>query len=107
MRNIKDYITESSVKFKRLEDVQKYLDQFKDNETSWRGATDEIRDMARYSREFLQEFDNIEIDPIDFRAIKTPSEWNTMGKKYILNNISQMTKSTQARFFKHLNDFFN
>lgn len=107
MKNIKDYITESLMRFKDLEDVQNYLDQFKDDETSWRGATDEIRDIARYSREFLQEFDNIKIDAIDFRAIKTPSEWNTMGKKYILNNITQMSKSTQNRFFKHLSEFFN
>jgi hypothetical protein len=107
MKPINEFITESSIRFKTVEDVENYLAQFRDDTTSWKYATDEVRDMARYSREFLQEFDNVKIDAIDFRAIKTPSEWNTIGKRYILDNISKMSKTTQSKFFRHISEFFN
>lgn len=62
MKTLKNYITEST--FKNIADLNSYLDKFKDDETSWRGATDEVMDLARYSREFLEEFDNIKVDAI-------------------------------------------
>jgi hypothetical protein len=104
MKSLKDAILESTFKFKKIEDVQKYLDKFRDDETSWRGATDELRDIARYSREFLSELDNIEIDALDFKSFKTPAEWNTTSKKYIMDNISKMSKLTQTKFLSHIND---
>lgn len=107
MKPINVYINESSVKFKKIEDIERYLSNFRDDETSWNGAGDEIRDIARYSREFLEEYDNIKTDPMDFRALKTPSEWNTMGKEYIMNNITKMSKKTQGVFFNYINDYFN
>lgn len=106
MISLTQYITESFFKFKSLDDVQKYLDKFKDDETSWRGATDELRDIARESREILLDLDGIEVEAINFKALKTPSEWNTVAKNYIINNIKQMSKSTQNTFFKNLNDRF-
>lgn len=106
MKPINEFINESSMKFKKIEDVERYLEQFRNDETSWRGASDEIRDLARYSREFLQDFDDIEIDPIDFKTIKTPAEWNTIGKKHIMDNIMKMSKHTQSKFFGHISELF-
>lgn len=106
MITLTQYIKESFFKFKSLDDVQKYLDKFKDDETSWRGATDELRDIARESREILLDLDGIKVEAINFKAIKTPSEWNIVAKNYIINNIKQMSKSTQNTFFKNLNDRF-
>jgi hypothetical protein len=104
MKNLTEYLFESTFKFKKIEDVQKYLDKFRDDETSWKGATDELRDIARYSREFLSELDNIEIDALDFKSFKTPAEWNTTSKKYIMDNISKMSKLTQTKFLSYIND---
>lgn len=104
MKTLKEYLVESTFKFKKIEDVQKYLDKFRDDETSWRGATDELRDIARYSREFLAEYDNIEIDALDFKSFKTPAEWNSTSKKYIMGNISKMSKLAQGKFLNHIND---
>lgn len=104
MKNLTEYLFESTFKFKKIEDVQKYLDKFRDDETSWKGATDELRDIARYTREFLAELDNVEIDALDFKAFKTPAEWNTTSKKYIMDNISKMSKLTQTKFLSHIND---
>lgn len=104
MKDLSEFLFESTFKFKKIEDVQKYLDKFRDDETSWRGATDELRDIARYSREFLSELDNVEIDALDFKSFKTPAEWNTTSKKYIMDNISKMSKLTQTKFLAHIND---
>lgn len=104
MKNITEYLLESTFKFKKIEDVQKYLDRFRDDETSWRGATDELRDIARYSREFLAELDDVEVDALDFKSFKTPAEWNATSKKYIMDNISKMSKLAQGKFLDYIND---
>lgn len=104
MKNITEYLLESTFKFKKIEDVQKYLDKFRDDETSWRGATDELRDIARYSREFLAELDDVEVDALDFKSFKTPAEWNSASKKYIMDNISKMSKLVQGKFLDYISD---
>lgn len=106
MITLTQYIKESFFKFKSIDDIHKYLDKFKDDETSWRGATDELRDIARESREFLLDLDNIEVEAIDFKSLKTPSEWNTVAKNYIINNVKQMSKSTLETFLKNLSGRF-
>lgn len=104
MKTLKNYITEST--FKTIGDLNSYLDKFKDDETSWRGATDEVMDLARYSREFLEEFDNIKVDAIEFKKLKTPAEWNKTAKQYILANIEKMSETAQQQFLKHINGIF-
>lgn len=106
MKNLKDYITEKKHSFKTLTDVEKFLDHWRDDETSWAYATDEIREIARMSREYLHEFDEVEVEPIDFKAIKTPAEWNSEGKKFILKNLKAMSKDAMTAFMKELNDRF-
>ena len=103
MKTLKEFIYESKHTFKSIDDIEKYLKQFKDDETSWRGATDEIMDIARWSREHLEEFDGIKQDAIAFNNLKTPSEWNTTGKNYILDTIKKMSNSAQKKFIKYLN----
>ena len=104
MRTLKNFIHESKHTFKSIADIEKYLDQFKNDETSWKGATDEIMDIARWSREYLEEFDGIKQEAIVFKNLKTPAEWNKTGKKYILDNLKKMSNNTQKEFLKHLND---
>lgn len=104
MKDITNYLTESMVKFKKIEDVQKYLDKFRDDETSWRGATDELRDIARYSREFLDDYDEVTVDALDFKSFKTPAEWNSTSKKYIMDNITKMSKWAQTKFLAYISN---
>lgn len=79
--------------------IQKFLKQFPDNATCWSQATDEVRDIARWSREILEEKDGVIIAPLDFPSF-TPSEWNTHGKQYVLSNFDRMKPETQREFFK-------
>lgn len=107
MKTLKTYINEGKHTFKTINDIEKYLGQFKDDETSWRGATDEIMDIARWSREHLEEFDGIKQEAIIFKNLKTPAEWNKTGKNYILDTIRKMSNTTQEKFIKHLNEYIN
>jgi hypothetical protein len=104
MKTLKNYINEGKHTFKNVDDVETFLAKFSDNETSWKGATDEIMDIARWSREYLEEFDGIKQDAIVFKNLKTPAEWNKTGKNYILDNLKKMSNGTQKEFLKHLND---
>ena len=67
-----------------------FLDKFPADATCWSQATDEIRDLARIVREyyndaFLDPKSNYEgIQPVNFRAISTPAEWNTKAREFIL-----------------------
>ena len=73
--NLVDYLKRS--KLKTREDLVRFLDNFDNNATSWRDATQEIMDISRTSREYLEEYDNVKVDPVDFRMIsrtKKPSD---------------------------------
>ena len=42
-----------------IQKIEKFLEQFPTDATSWRQATDEVRDLARASREMLDEYDDV------------------------------------------------
>lgn len=66
-------------------EIEKFLEQFPTDATSWAQATDEVRDLARFAREHLEEYDGVIVEPVDFRHAKTPAEWNTKGRAFILS----------------------
>lgn len=106
--NLVDYLKRS--KLKTREDLVQFLDNFDSNATSWSAATQEITDISRISREFLEEYDNIKVDPVDFRMIsktKKPSDWNTKGKKSVLDNFDKMSINTQKKFLKEIEQIFH
>ena len=90
-----------------LNKIERFLDKFPTNATSWREATDEVRDLARVSREMLDEYDDITVEAVDFTAIRTPAEWNTLGREAILRNYDMMRPRTQMLFFERFEDWFN
>ena len=90
-----------------LNKIERFLDKFPTNATSWREATDEVRDLARASREMLDEYDDITVEAVDFTAIRTPAEWNTLGREAILRNYNMMRPRTQMLFFERFEDWFN
>ena len=52
--------------------IEKFLEQFPTNATSWSQATDEVYDLARTSREFLDEYDDVKVEAVDFATLGTP-----------------------------------
>ena len=90
-----------------LNKIERFLDKFPTNATSWREATDEVRDLARASREMLDEYDDIKVEAVDFTAIRTPAEWNTRAREAILRNYDMMRPRTQMLFFERFEDWFN
>ena len=87
--------------------IEKFLEQFPTDATSWVQATDEVRDLARASREMLDEYDDIKVEAVDFTAIRTPAEWNTLGREAILRNYDMMRPRTQMLFFERFEDWLN
>ena len=90
-----------------IQKIEKFLEQFPTDATSWRQATDEVRDLARVSREFLDEYDGIKVEAVDFTAIKTPAEWNTLGRESIMRNYDMMRPRTQQLFYEQFENWFN
>ena len=41
--------------------IEKFLDQFPTDATTWMQATDEVYDLARTSREFLDDYDDVKV----------------------------------------------
>ena len=54
-------------------EIERFLEQFPTDATSWAQATDEVRDLARLAREHLEEYDGVIVEPVDFRHAKTLS----------------------------------
>lgn len=90
-----------------LNKIEKFLEQFPMDATSWRQATDEVRDLARASREMLDEYDDVQVDSIYFPDIKDPAEWNTRAREAVMRNYDLMSPRTQLLFFERFEDWFN
>ena len=90
-----------------LHKIEKFLEQFPTNATSWTQATDEVRELAYASREMLDEYDDIKVGAVDFTAVRTPAEWNTLGREAILRNYDMMRPRTQILFYERFEDWFN
>src|SRR6187401_1525170 len=71
--------------------LSKFLKQFPDNATSWAQATDEVRDISRWSRETLLSVDNLDVPQECFHYFPTPEAWNRFGKNSIYRNIYLMS----------------
>ena len=87
-----------------LHKIEMFLEQFPTNATSWREATDEVRELARASREMLDEYDDIKVEAVDFTATRTPAEWNTLGREAILRNYDIMRPHTQLLFHDYFTE---
>jgi hypothetical protein len=87
--------------------LKKFLSNFPNDAKNWSLATEEIRDIARTSKEFINDLENKSIQPLDFRSLRTPSDWNTKGKAYILKVYEKMKPNTRKEFDKYLKNHFN
>jgi hypothetical protein len=68
---------------------------FPNSATSWRLATDEVRDMCRHARE-MRGVD--EEGAVDFRKLTTPKLWNTVGCHGVVSFYDGMTPDEKAKF---------
>ena len=82
--------------------LEVFLERFPKDATSWEYATDEVRDLARATREFIEDLDNVTVEPVDFREIDTPAEWNTRGRDFIMETFDKMTPRTQEKFYERV-----
>ena len=106
----------TSTRQKQIANVVTFLSLFPDNAVKWSQATDEVRDFARWSRVYINEFDldllQEEVEagkgrqPLDFTKLNTPSEWNTQGKRYVYESMKLMSDSTLKRFHDMLHESF-
>jgi hypothetical protein len=95
-------------------DIESFLSKFPDNATSWKNATDEIRDISRTAKEYYNELDLglsgdklHETNALNFRELKTPSDWNTKGKQHINNIYSKMSDNTKKQFLESIERWTN
>ncbi len=72
--------------------------------TCWSQATDEIREISRMSRILLEEIDGIIVEAVDFRAIRTPAEWNRKGRESILANMEKMSSADLEDLYTFVED---
>ena len=87
--------------FNRLEN---FLELFPTNATSWSQATDEVYDLARTSREFLDEYDDVTVEAVDFATLDTPAKWNGVCREAIWHNYDLMRPHTQLLFNDYITE---
>lgn len=93
--------------------IEKFLSKFPDDAKSWGQATDEIRDLARSAKETYNDIDldvsnddSKALQPLNFKEIKTPSEWNTKGKQYIRDTYNKMSPQAKQYFEDNHKEWF-
>ena len=87
-------------------EIERFLEQFPTDATSWAQATDEVRDLARLAREHLEEYNGVIVEAVDFRHAKTPSEWNTKGRAFILDCFDRMQEGTRKAYYEKFRAYF-
>ena len=53
-----------------------------------------------------EEHEGVIVEPVNFRAIETPAEWNTEGREFILTNFDRMADRTKERFYDYFREWF-
>ena len=101
-------VREDKVEYKKMshggeleskkQNLLEYLNWFPYDAKSWGQATDELRDIARMARITFLEVDEKESPALDFKTLKTPTEWNTQGRFYITGIYNIMSDEAKKEF---------
>jgi hypothetical protein len=93
--------------------ILNFLDKFPNDATEWKQATDEIRELARFAREIYNDItinvleeDEKALEPLNFRSFKTPSEWNTKAKEFIISTFEIMNDESKKYFIEYFDSRF-
>jgi hypothetical protein len=84
--------------------IEKFLEQFPTDANTWTQATNEVYNLARISREFLDEYDDVKVEAVDFATLDTPAKWNTVCREVILRNYDLMHPHTQLLFHDYITE---
>jgi len=90
----------------KKQNLLRYLNWFPYHAKSWSQATDEIRDIARLARITYLEIDEKEFPALDFKSLKTPSDWNTQGRFYISDMYFRMSDEAKKIFLETFEETF-
>jgi hypothetical protein len=101
-----DYAKGGELESKK-QNLLEFLNFFPNDAKSWGQATDELRDLARMARITYLEVDDKEFEPLDFKTLKTPSEWNTKGKLYIFDMYLRMSDEAKKEFLDAFEQTFD
>lgn len=101
-----DYADGGELELKKQHLLQ-YLNWFPYNAKSWGQASDEVRDIARMARMTYLEVDEKEYPALDFKTLKTPSEWNTQGRFYITDMYFKMSEKAKKEFLDNFQETFS
>lgn len=87
-------------------EFNKRLNEISDTPKNWSEATDEVRDMTHSVRQAYNELhmDLLEgedgyVDSLNFRALNTPTKWNTIPKKQMRRLWKEMKGNTWAKLY--------
>ena len=84
--------------------IEKFLDQFPTDATTWTQATDEVYDLARTSREFLDDYDDVKVEAVDSATLDIPAKWNSVCREAIGRNYDLMCPHTQLLFHDYFTE---
>ena len=90
--------------FNRLEN---FLELLPTDAKSWSQATDEVYELARASREFLDEYDDVKVEAVDFATLDTPAKWNSVCREAIWRNYDLMRPHTQLLFHDYFTERYS
>lgn len=112
MKSLKAMLTEIIQESTIPPVFRKLFKEFPTDASSWKYATDEMRDITRTARELYNqvEHDFTEDDEnnpkyiksMNFRNFKTPSEWNTKSQNEIVRIWNLMGNEAKRHFLDYL-----
>lgn len=87
---------------KRLAEILEF--KFPSTVTSWKDATDEVRDMSRICRQIRGISGE---NAVDFRSIQTPGEWNDRGVASVVHHYDRMDAAEKSTFYSYFRDWIH
>ena len=63
-----------------------------------------VYDLARTSREFLDEYDDVKVEAVDFATLDTPAKWNSVCREAIWCNYDLMRPHPQLLFHDYFTE---
>jgi hypothetical protein len=67
-------------------------------------ASQIFRKRCRTSREFLDEYDDVKVEAVDFATLDTPAKWNSVCREVIWHNYDLMRPHTQLLFHDYFTE---
>lgn len=113
MKNLKIFENFNPSRDEMIKNIESFLEKFPNNASSWKDATDEVRDLAKSARLIYTDIDLDLTDgddgvpeALDFTKLRNPGRWNTEGKKYIMKMVGKMSDDALKSFYEDYEHWF-